>query len=436
MDTALANVTRMNNLVNEPQFQNWGVAEIEERLDRVVTAFGQFEDQYRTVLNGTVDVNRKMGLRTQYEEADDMYVKVKARMKTRLNELLPPPAPVNAQPAPQVVQVNLAGQTKNTWGYFSGDWLQWKDFRQRFQIAVHDVAGFTDSEKISFLRNSLKGAAADAMQGYGLEAAKYQEFWEALNAKYDQKYTLANHYLANFFSLKKLSSSAGHAELSCLSNTTKGLVRKIEEVNYNVQNWDLLIVHVLQERLNAKYVEKWHGVRNKDENPTIAMMTTFLDDMATAAENQERSRQSLKVSVPNEYAQRNAAAGGAGAGDGGRTFLCAVCKSTEHNAENCGDFYPLSFSDRSQLAKQNNMCHICLKRGHHKKNCWSLLRCEDPSCRGRDDRHHPLLCAAKVRGYERVHSLYSQRNDRPSNARDTSRDSRYGSNRGGDSPRS
>lgn len=409
MEEELRKLTRVETMLNEPNFANWDVVQIEERLERVTATFGQYEAQHRIVLNGTTEQNRKMGLQADYEKTEDLYVKIKSCLKKRLGELAPPPALVAAAPpaAAPIVQVQVEKETAHTWGYFSGDYLQWKDFRSRFVLAVHDMETLSDGKKMSFLRNSLKGPAAEAMEGYGLEPAKYKEFWDALNAKYDQKFTLANHYLANFFKLPKMDWQAGAPELSRLSNATKGLIRKVDELKYKVENWDLIVVHVLQERLNAKYLDKWHGVRAGDENPKIEMMTKFLDDAATLLENQH----TMRISVSNEYAQQHQkdAAKSGGSGDSGRVFPCAVCQSTDHEAKDCGDFYPLIYGDRLELAKRNNMCHVCLKRGHHKKNCFSLDRCDEPVCRGKDARHHPLLCAAKSRT-ERVHNVYSSHN--------------------------
>lgn len=401
MATELRKLTRVDVMISEPDFANWDVYQVQERLERAVAAFDQFEKSHRIVMSGTVNQDRRMGLTAEFEAAEDLAVKIKTTLKKRLVELTPPPAPAAAAAAPaQIVQVQVAKQTEHTWGVFSGDFLEWKDFKTRFELAVHNMATLTPADKIAFLRNSLKGAAADAMQGYGLDPAKYEEFWQALNQKYDQKFTLANHYLANFFRLKKLDRNAGAADLSRLSNATKGLIRKIEEVQFPVENWDLIIVHSLQERLNAKYLDKWHGVRGNDENPTIEKMTKFLDETATLLETQK----TMSITVQNEYAQRqpDGAAGGSGVN---RVYPCSVCQSRDHEAENCGDFYPLILNDRLEVAKRNNMCHMCLKRGHHVKNCFSIHPCDEPACQNRGGRHHPLLCPIKNR-VERVQNVY------------------------------
>lgn len=144
-------------------------------------------------------------------------------------------------------------------------------------------------------------------------------------------------------------------------------------------------------------------------------MTDFLDDTATLLENQ----QSLSITVQNEYAQHSqgGAAGGVGNGSA-KHFACGVCQSLDHEAKDCGDFYPLILGDRIEVAKRNNMCFVCLKRGHHTKKCFSPHRCDEPVCRNKDFRHHPLLCSIKNRP-ERVHSVYSPHGDR-----DNGRDSR------------
>lgn len=433
--TEVRNLKRVATLLDGQQFQEWDVFQIAERMERVVTTFERIDENFKAVLNELDDDNRKTALTTQFDEADDLYVTVKARLKNRLKVLAPPVEPAAAvaapaaaaNPNPTTINFQLpVTQTARTWGYYSGDPLLWKDFKSRFQLAVHDVDSMSAATKMALLRDSLKGGAADAMQGYGLDPAKYAEFWDALNEKYDENYTLACHYLTSFFSLKKLPSTAREADLSRLSNETKGLIRKITEVKYKVENWDLIIVHALQQRLNDKYSGKWDEFRKKNENPTIDLMTTFLDDQATTLRNQNR----LSVTVPNEYATHpQPSTAGASGGGVAKEFQCGVCRGTDHQPESCRDFYPLIYRDRLETAKQNNMCHNCLKRGHHKKNCWLERRCDERICQAKEDAcHHPLLCAIKNRT-ERVHTVQYAPRDNQGHSRGSYRDSHRDSHR-------
>lgn len=405
-------LTRIIGVISEPAFANYDEYELRERIELLETAFTNYKLNYKIVLNGTAESDGKLGVIAQYEEAEDRYATRRAKMKKRISELAPP---ANAnQPPPaaeqQIIQVQVPPQpvhVTRTWPDFFGDPLAWCEFKTQFKLGAHDVAGVSNQTKMGLLRDALKGYAAAAMDGYGMDPARYEDFWNELNQKYEQRYVLACAYLKRFFALKQLDRMARAAEVRALCNETKSLIRKIKELNYEVQHWDLLIVFTLQERLNRALARRWEEKRQNNELPTIDEMTKFLEDEATMMANYDMQRSPLTVSVKNEYANRSAAPSSAGAFGASSTkvYGCAVCDSKEHLPPGCKEYAPLIYRDRLETARQNNMCHICLKRGHHKKNCFDLRRCDEPECRRKDDRHHESLCAVKTRS-EHVNTVH------------------------------
>lgn len=318
--------------------------------------------------------------------------------------------PLNAAPqvqpgVPAGMQINLTlplqpHQVANTWGKFDGNPLKWFDFKQRFQLAVHNVDALPLANKMAYLRDALDGEAAAAMQGYGIDPVYYQDFWNALVLKYEQRYTLACAYLSHFFGLRQLDGRASASDLRKLSNETNGLLRQLRELHYQIDQWDLVIVHALQERLGPVYQPKWQAVRNNNDAPTIAMMTGFLDEQANLIANQGLVYQPLQVIVSNERAQRPH--GGAiqrqppnqpGA-KGGQVYPCGICGSMSHLPPTCPEFRPLTYDDRVRIATIRRVCFNCLKRGHGKAQCFDLHRCREEACR-RDNAHNSMLCPVK-----------------------------------------
>ncbi|XP_060810108.1 uncharacterized protein LOC106135933 [Amyelois transitella] len=68
---------------------------------------------------------------------------------------------------------------------------------------------------------------------------------------------------------------------------------------------------------------------------------------------------------------------------------CRYCNLTNHAIETCRKFLALSVDDRWRWAKEQKVCHRCLKRGNHKyRFCKSKDACVEALC---GKRHHKLL---------------------------------------------
>lgn len=297
------------------------------------------------------------------------------------------------------ISVNVpfqAHQIQKTWGKFDGNPLSWFDFKQRFQLAVHNVEQVPRTNKMAYLRDALTGEAAEAMKGFGIDPARYDDFWNALVAKYEQRYTLACVYISRFFGLPRLSRGYTAADLRRMSNDTNGLLRQMRELEYATGQWDLLLVHALQDRLSQELKRKWSTARNGNDNPTIAAMTQFIDDEADALTNRGLVYQPMQVVIQNERAQQGA--GGAISrhqpGASAQVYPCGVCGAMDHLPPTCPEFRPLTLADRIKVATVSRICFNCLKRGHSKVNCFDFHRCREEQCRG-DNAHNSLLCPVK-----------------------------------------
>lgn len=443
-------VNRLNRAIAftiDPRFQQLDEYQLQERIARFTEAFEGVDRNHRIIHNGTADAAAQQQLTAEFEAIEDRFTDALALYRRRvhglaqaqvqgpaqavgdpnnaaaavnnpqvqahappqgdgnnaaaapLNAAPVPPAPGGNMPAGMNINVNLPfqpHQIQRTWGSFDGNPLNWFDFKQRFMLAVHDVDAVPRTNKLAYLRDALAGEAAEAMQGYGMDPNRYDEFWAALVAKYEQRYTLACAYLGRFFSLPRLQRSVGAADLRRMANDTNGLMRKLRELNYPVQHWDLILVHALQERLSDEYRRKWLTTRNGNDDPTILMMTTFLDDEATMLANRGLVYPPLQIAVNNPHAQQNYAAAPQQppAGPSGQAYPCGVCGSMEHLPPTCPEFRPLTLNDRRKVAAANRMCFNCLKRGHNKGNCFDLRRCREQACQV-DNAHNSMLCPIK-----------------------------------------
>lgn len=409
--------TRLNDMIDavgNAAFMALNVHQLRVKYERFKTTFALLEQLNRTAVNCAPDEQARRALWTAFYGLDDRHQEALASCNQRIAELKAqaaaqaaadaaanapaPAAAANLPPAPaSVIQVNMAPIDLGI--SFNGDPLEWFDFKDRFKLAVHDDVNMAPTLKLTHLRNAMKGPAAEAMKGFRLNADNYTEHWNELVKKYERKYSIACSHLSRFYTLKKLGTRPAALDLQSMANQTNQLMRQIRDLDYQVENWDLLIVHALQERLNCELAGRWEAERKGNDNPTIASIVKFLEDQATSISNQGLAYSSMHVTIKNERAFQNNAGSSNRSQPSGVTpqkHPCGYCDHPAHLIYVCPEFIPLPLTQRQQGVMIKKLCPNCLRRGHHKEICPDPHRCNLPQCRS-DNKHNSLLCPFKVR---------------------------------------
>lgn len=413
-------ITRINGYIDwtaSAEMRNDDFCAIKTRMDRFNDSFTLLETANAIVAGAADDDQAAAALWTEFYEVEDRFTNAQIVMQRRFVELTPAVAVAGAmdgnagaadgqaavQPAGQPQVVQLAFQPQNiqqTWGKFNGNPLEWHDFRSRFELACHSRPEIPPEYKFGYLRNALVGPAAQASKGWILSPENYQKAWDELVAKYSKRYPLACAYLTRFFALEKLGTVVFSADLQRMSDATNELMRQLRGMDYPVDDWNLIIVHALQERLNDHYADKWDTARADNDEPTVEDMTKFLDRHASKVASKTLARASLQVSVPNEYARRPSVQSvvqrppAASTSGHQQRYPCGSCGSFQHLIYVCPEFKPLSLAERKKVVKNMGMCPNCLKRGHAKQDCYDSNVCRLKECAS-DNKHNSMLCPTK-----------------------------------------
>ena len=70
---------------------------------------------------------------------------------------------------------------------FDGNILNWRSFREQFQVSVHDRSSLAKSKKLVYLQHALKdGSAKQAIEGLSRSGEYYSEAIDCLKARYDR----------------------------------------------------------------------------------------------------------------------------------------------------------------------------------------------------------------------------------------------------------
>lgn len=438
-DSIVQRLERWIGFMATPQFAEEDLLAVQTRIERGTNLWKLMEDMQLDHI-AIADPADVIIFGNEFMELEERYFNAHSRLKRRSKELgtigpmeqNEPAVGAGAVLDTSKIRLVLAPQQSNilnTWGYFDGTLLKWKQFMERYTAAIHNNDDVSAAYKFSYLLNSLKGKAADSLKGYNPNKDNYDAAWNKLYKDYNRSYPLAREYLHQFFQLKAISEIATAEELRRITNVTNETIMNLKSLDYPVEHWSMIIVHVLHGLLNNKLAYDWNlELRNVlDDNPTTENMVEFLEKHASAATSTSEPRQNLSIVAPAAQANRSdsrnhgsassqkssrassqaSAHGpnqtptkGFGQGSSHGTDIkwdhpCGACNKN-HMIYYCPVFKPASLKERLRIVKNKELCMLCLRTGHPLERCFDKTQCSSSTCVANGTtKHNSMVCPVK-----------------------------------------
>lgn len=422
-------VHRLAEFVVKEEFQTLTYSAISLRYDRLTQLWNKGNDLFLQIIS---DLDDTPGLAESYQDGlnvmEEEYYEVAEALLNRMKDLEPNVGSVGRSVSEvdgngtdmeqKIIKVQMPVQQhdmKNTWGYFDGDSMKWLGFRDRFLAAIHNNTDVSEAYKHSYLIESLKGEAAEALGQSHETKGSYSEAWNRLMELYNKPYKIARDYMRQFYSLPVLHTRATSTELQRMSNTTHETIRQLRALGLPVEEWDFVFVHNLHERLDNETAREWEKHRERDGMPTAKDILTFLDQEASASANDSNVRQPLRVTIDtgNRSRSNDRAASNSGTvsnmgtasntgsasytGTVPKKILCEACPQGSqqyHPLFYCPSFQSLNLNARKDFIGRRRICPNCFRKGHGTGSCNDPRRCTLPQCQG-NPMHNSLICPFK-----------------------------------------
>lgn len=287
---------------------------------------------------------------------------------------------------------------ENTWGEFSGSLTQWQGFHDRFQAAVHNNELIPRAFKFQYLKSSLKGQAASALGEWQLSDENYNEAWARLKELYEREYQTSRQLLWKIIDLPRLEQPNGF-QLQKYCNIMHEVLRQWRSLKYPVEHYDMILVHLLHDRLDAETSKAWE-LKRESERPSLQNMLKFLDSQAKAVSgvhffesknvksskknsannsgNFERKSNLKRIGLPKPGGKFEKSSNG--------PTKCLVCEEPYHPLFRCEKFKNMNVPERKRVVRDHELCNNCFKPFHVSKDCFGkpCVRC--------DKKHNSLLC--------------------------------------------
>lgn len=306
---------------------------------------------------------------------------------------------------------------------FEGDYDKWPEFRDMFLSLMKKYQG-DDVEKLTHLKNYLKGPAFEAVKHISLENGNYEAAWDELKLTFENKNAIIEANLRKLTEIQPITTLATTVR-SALS-TTRSCLAVIQRFGVMTETWDPIIVFLLKEKLNSELRTKWEEDRKGSSEPaTLKTLYNFLEVrlkvLLAMPPKKIFSKPFVKPVKTFTLAKPDTSMADESCHEGDNTqidessnddtdAMFFVNRKTE-KCNVCGDFHRVFLCPRLtanaeealKLVQEKNLCTNCLYK-HETADCTSKFLCK--TCQ---KPHHSLL-------HEAFHSLSINKFDIRKNA--------------------
>lgn len=178
---------------------------------------------------------------------------------------------------------------------FDGKFEEWSGFKDLFLALMKKQRG-DDVEKLSHLRNHLRGEALDVVKHLSVRNGHYEVALDLLKSHYENTSAVIDSHLRTFMDIPTLTYTSAKSIRHAIT-TTQGCLAAIKELDIIVDTWDPMIVYVLKNKLDGVLRDKWEDERKGSHTP--ATLNEFLKFLTVRQRVIISLPQKPRVSTPN-----------------------------------------------------------------------------------------------------------------------------------------
>lgn len=296
---------------------------------------------------------------------------------------------------------------------FSGVYADWEDFKEAFEIDVHNKKRLSDPEKLRKLLSCLTGPPKDLVNCFKLtDDRAYEKAWAKLREQYDNSYEAFNEHIGRIFKQDYIrrGDTAGATKSIATIRTSVLAANKIVEDRNAIAC--AAAVHLIQ-LMDVETREQWRlNRKNNTEIPMLEEVSDFLLEKVKTweeggsgsrlsfatnheyRESRKRTKDDKEFRMPfnrneREYSKprRDFRRDGGDDFKYSRSISCFKCQGN-HYISNCKDFLKMTAQDKNTLILDRRLCGKCLRKQHFNScttRCWT--------CSSED--HNTIFCPKK-----------------------------------------
>lgn len=204
--------------------------------------------------------------------------------------------------------------------FLSWDILQWKSFWEQFSISVHGRTKLSDSEKLVYLQQALKGGTAkQSIEGLSKSGDNYSEAVKCLQDRYNHPRFIHQTHMRRILETPALKEGTGK-ELRRLHDVVLQHLRALKGMKYEPSS--AFITSVLELKLDNTTMFEWHKhIQDSTEVPHFQKLLDFIDLRAQASEASSSEPNKKSGSGSKKFPRNSTIVSLAGTADPGSTCV-------------------------------------------------------------------------------------------------------------------
>lgn len=376
-------ISNSNSNLRKLGQENYTRSVLTMRINVVEKNWKEFNDNDLVLCNprSEDDENHEYFTSNVYSTTETKYLEALSYHYMCLDQLPPPEALVGA-PTTSTMPLRAPRTPKLELRKFSGKLADWAEFKDQFVALVSTNPALTNVDRISHLKNCMTGEASDLLSGIASVGEKFQEAWEILTTRYENKRLVASVHLNAFSTLKPVIADS-HKALRQLIVETTNFRKVLSKQGEFIDQRDALIVHFTIQKLDSATRREWEKlIGGKTEYPSFAELETFIYAHANTLEAL-RPTQSSSYEKKQSFDSRSTKQSHHAAKI--REVICTLC-SGKHFIMFCPQFTEKTLEQRKEIITKKKLCVQCLG-SHSIQDCRSIYKCRLCS----SAKHHTLL---------------------------------------------
>lgn len=251
-DERLESITKSEKNYGKSPKSRLTLSYVQTRLENLEATWNSFKTTHENLVTNTPS-ETKSAIRyfneDLFETCEEVYINYKSDLKTKISELsFTTPSAVAPEHKKTTAEIKLP--TINI-PQFSGKYTEWPSFHDLFTSIIHTNKSIDEVQKLHYLKSSLTGEAEQLLRTIPVTSKNYNQAWETLTNRYNNKRYIANSIFKKLFSIKSITSESAY-QIKYILDTTVECLNSLKNLQLPVNYWDAIIIYLTVSKLDTE----------------------------------------------------------------------------------------------------------------------------------------------------------------------------------------